>query len=771
MATYYVAEGGTATDQAKENATSGTYPGGCLSPAGHNAETFSAGDSVLFSDEGGVIRATITPPSSGSSGSPITYGVKSGDSPEISGADVLGDVWTENAGDNYLSLPGEAGDYASSPDSAALDIVGDVDVRADIAPDDWTPTSEFVILEKGWRFCYYLVVRPDGKLRFYWTEDDNTQIQKESSAATGFTDGTRHWVRATLDVDTGAGDADVKFWTSDDGSSWDQLGTTQSLGATTEIQSNSSDLYIGIREDGSNSPFSGKIYRVQVRDGIDGTIAFDADFSGESAGTTSFSESSTNSATVTINQSGDPQAEIVAGPGTNIWTATVTTEPEQLWFDTSFGDRKADADSCVGALDWFWGSNTLTVYSTSDPNTNYTSPGVEAGQRDICINLDGLDYITVDGLTITAGNLCGVGITYPPGSAASNITIQNCTVQWTWLYGIHSDCASTGDHCTNWLVQDNVCRYNGLGMMFHRNFSSSLIRRNESFENGKYQNDGETGSEYSLGYTVGIKVLGNVDAGYSSGDVVVEYNYSHDNGPTTADNSGNGVGIWFDEAHGSSGHENICRFNWIQDNKAEGVELEKSSYTIVQGNVIVGNGEAEDAFAIRLVRENGYGYDVSYNQIINNTVYGNHYGAFELGNGGGTDDCDYNIIKNNIFDGIPDGTGHYTMFAVPVGAGAYSGNNEYENNCLGAERGSNYIYWAGTHYYTISSWETAAGGVAANNNGEDPSFTNAGADDYTLASDSPCIGAGVNLGADYDDALMPSSTWPDGVVTGDQDDY
>ena len=34
MATYYVAEGGTATDQAKENATSGTYPvGACLQQA------------------------------------------------------------------------------------------------------------------------------------------------------------------------------------------------------------------------------------------------------------------------------------------------------------------------------------------------------------------------------------------------------------------------------------------------------------------------------------------------------------------------------------------------------------------------------------------------------------------------------------------------------------------------------------------------------------------------------------------------------------------
>jgi len=100
VATYYVAEGGTATDQAKENATSGTYPGGCLSPAGHNNETFSAGDNIQFRDAGGDIRATITPPSGGSSGSPITYS-NADEGANINGADVVtgwsdegGNVWS-----------------------------------------------------------------------------------------------------------------------------------------------------------------------------------------------------------------------------------------------------------------------------------------------------------------------------------------------------------------------------------------------------------------------------------------------------------------------------------------------------------------------------------------------------------------------------------------------------------------------------------------------------------------------------------------------------
>jgi hypothetical protein len=51
----------------------------------------------------------------------------------------------------------------------------------------------------------------------------------------------------------------------------------------------------------------------------------------------------------------------------------------------------------------------------------------------------------------------------------------------------------------------------------------------------------------------------------------------------------------------------------------------------------------------------------------------------------------------------------------------------------------------------------------------DPKFTTDGSD-FTLQASSPSINAGVDLGASYDDALDPNSTWPSSVVTFDQDD-
>jgi hypothetical protein len=49
-------------------------------------------------------------------------------------------------------------------------------------------------------------------------------------------------------------------------------------------------------------PLTGRIYRAIIKDGIDGTTVFDADFTQVASGATSFSESSSNAATVTINQ-------------------------------------------------------------------------------------------------------------------------------------------------------------------------------------------------------------------------------------------------------------------------------------------------------------------------------------------------------------------------------------------------------------------------------------------------------------------------------------
>lgn len=178
-------------------------------------------------------------------------------------------------GEDFLFLSGTSGDYASTPDAAALDIVGDIDLRARVALDDWTPAAESTLIAKytatGNQRSYGLAVTTTGALILRWSEDGTAEKTETSSAVTGFTNGATHWVRATLDVDDGAGDAQARFYTSDDGVTWTQLGATQPVGATTSIFASTAVLEIGTQTGGTVNRTAGKFFRGQVLSGIAGT--------------------------------------------------------------------------------------------------------------------------------------------------------------------------------------------------------------------------------------------------------------------------------------------------------------------------------------------------------------------------------------------------------------------------------------------------------------------------------------------------------------------
>jgi hypothetical protein len=189
-----------------------------------------------------------------------------------------------------------------------LSITGDIDIRCKVALDDWTPSASNTLVAKlgasGQR-SYELYVATTGKLGFIWSTTGTGVTTKESTVATGITDGTTKWVRATFDVDNGASGNDLIFYTSDDGITWTQLGATVTTAGATSIFDSTAVIEVG-SENLTSQMSRGKFFRAQVLNGINGTVAFDANF--ESSITsllqTTFTESSTNGATVTINRSG-----------------------------------------------------------------------------------------------------------------------------------------------------------------------------------------------------------------------------------------------------------------------------------------------------------------------------------------------------------------------------------------------------------------------------------------------------------------------------------
>ena len=151
----------------------------------------------------------------------------------------------------YVRLNGVTGNYLTVPDASNLDITGDIDLRAYVSLDDWTPSATQTIIGKwsgaGQR-SYTLSIFTDGKIRLLWSADGTATFTRDSTVATGVADGSAKWIRATLDVDNGASGHDVIFYTSNDGSTWTKLGDTVTTAGTTSIFSSTSNVLLGTQD-------------------------------------------------------------------------------------------------------------------------------------------------------------------------------------------------------------------------------------------------------------------------------------------------------------------------------------------------------------------------------------------------------------------------------------------------------------------------------------------------------------------------------------------
>ncbi|MFA5996288.1 MAG: LamG-like jellyroll fold domain-containing protein [Candidatus Paceibacterota bacterium] len=170
----------------------------------------------------------------------------------------------------FAQLPGTSGSYFSTPDSSVNSITGDIDIRAYVALDDWTPSGNQAIIARDstGQVSSTLYVDSTGLLNFYTSSDGTAVSTAVSSAAVGAANGTALWVRVTRAYATGA----VLFYTSSDGATWTQLGTSRTNTAGAIFDSNQ-PILIGANGTGTTALFAGRIYHVQIYNGIAGTLA------------------------------------------------------------------------------------------------------------------------------------------------------------------------------------------------------------------------------------------------------------------------------------------------------------------------------------------------------------------------------------------------------------------------------------------------------------------------------------------------------------------
>lgn len=245
-------------------------------------------------------------------------------------------------GTTYGFLPGVNGSYFSAPDSAALSITGDLDIRVRVSPSSLTATYAFASKQQtnagGYEFAM-----TGGFLRFTWATGAATLVRFPTNtlAAAGLVAGQTYWLRAQLDVDNGAGGAQVSFFWAPDSETeptvWTAFAQPAAEGATTVIGDSTENLGIGAYHNGGAIPLAGRVYRVIIRPNLTaGTKAFDADFTRQLqfnpsralAGQT-FTEGSPNLATVTANGVArverDRDLEIVARVSLDDWTPASET--------------------------------------------------------------------------------------------------------------------------------------------------------------------------------------------------------------------------------------------------------------------------------------------------------------------------------------------------------------------------------------------------------------------------------------------------------------
>jgi hypothetical protein len=212
-----------------------------------------------------------------------------------------------------LGLPGSLGNSASTPDSSVLDITGSIDIIMHLSSSQGRVSGGNKIVLAKYdpttnQRSYQLQLLTTGFVRLSLSLAGTAGVDADSTVVLPNIY-KPIWIRATWQQSDGR----VQFFTSTSSTlptTWTQLGANITT-AIASIFAGTTPLCFGAASsNGTTNFFIGNIYRAIIKNGIDGTSVFDANFTTQTVGAVSFTESSLNAATVTVNQSGSSTAKI-----------------------------------------------------------------------------------------------------------------------------------------------------------------------------------------------------------------------------------------------------------------------------------------------------------------------------------------------------------------------------------------------------------------------------------------------------------------------------
>ena len=231
---------------------------------------------------------------------PFTY---EADALDVNGNPVGEVIYPGSTGG--ASLPATLPGTVMTPDAAALDIVGDIDIRADLTLTLWANGFIRSLVAKanatGNQRSYWLRLEADGKLSLLWSAAGAAFAPTVSSTipvpvATG-----RLAVRATLDVDNGGGNNVITFYTAPGvNGPWVQLGGAVTTVGVASLFVGTAPLEVGSVDNGSAANLlNGVVHAAAVLNGIGGTAVANPYFYAQPADTASFADDAGRTWTIT----------------------------------------------------------------------------------------------------------------------------------------------------------------------------------------------------------------------------------------------------------------------------------------------------------------------------------------------------------------------------------------------------------------------------------------------------------------------------------------
>lgn len=179
---------------------------------------------------------------------------------------------------NFVSITNPGSKRIQTPDSVSHVVTGDLELRVRAALTAYPPAGSQMLMSKDkggtpGGTSWDLLILNTGMVRMITSNDGITGASADSNVASAFTANVPSYLLVTREASSGT----IKFYTSSDGVSRTQLGSTQT-NSSGSIYASNAPIEIGTYANGA-IPLGGKVYSAEVYRGIGGELvaSFDAE--------------------------------------------------------------------------------------------------------------------------------------------------------------------------------------------------------------------------------------------------------------------------------------------------------------------------------------------------------------------------------------------------------------------------------------------------------------------------------------------------------------